>query len=626
MALVERPADIHAPAGKSQYFPPRMAVPTKSGIVFQQAVAIYRQGRLGDAEALCRKTLKADPGHPGALHMLGVIGLRTRKPAAALQAFDRLLKLQPDNPELLNNRAMALYDVGRHDEALQSFDRALALRPRYPEALNNRAGMLYAMRRIGEAAETYVRLLAIAPDPQTWSALHRARLTVCDWTGYDTACAEIVAQVARDVPQTDTMSFSWFSFSAAQQRRAAEVYARRYTQRPLPPAARRPAERVRVAYFSLHFHEHPMAYMHVSLFEGLDRAKFEVIALSYGEDDGSAMRARLVKAFDRFIDIARLGDLEAAQLIQRQQVDILVDLSGFTAGNRASILAHRPAPIQVNGQGFGMGAPFVDYVVSDPLTAPDHLREAMYREKVVRLPDTWITTDTGQPIAEETPSRADEGLPEAGFVFCCFGTHYRITPAVFAVWMRLLAQVPGSVLWLRHDTDESRTNLIKEAEARGIAASRLVFARRADLALHLARHRLAGLFLDTFPCGVQTTASHALWAGLPLLTTLGETFVSRTTASILNAAGLPELVATSLADYEALALDLARNSERLDGLRRKLAANRTTAPLFDGARYRRHVEQAYLQMVERQRRGEAPVSFDVAGRSRDQNLGGSGGR
>jgi predicted O-linked N-acetylglucosamine transferase (SPINDLY family) len=265
----------------------------------------------------------------------------------------------------------------------------------------------------------------------------------------------------------------------------------------------------------------------------------------------------------------------------------------------------------VNGQGFGMAAPFMDYVISDPVTAPDHLREAMYREKVVRLPDTWITTDTHQAIAEETPSRAEEGLPETGFVFCSFGTHYRITPAMFDVWMRLLGQIPGSVLWLRHNSDESRANLVREAGARGIAANRLVFARRVELDLHLARHRLAGLFLDTFPCGVQTTASHALWAGLPLLTTLGETFVSRTTASILHAAGLPELVVSSLADYEALALSLARDPERLDSLRRRLAANRATAPLFDGGRYRRHVEQAYLQMMERQRSGQPPASFDV---------------
>jgi predicted O-linked N-acetylglucosamine transferase (SPINDLY family) len=323
------------------------------------------------------------------------------------------------------------------------------------------------------------------------------------------------------------------------------------------------------------------------------------------------MRLRLVQAFDRFIELGKLGDLEAAQLIQREQIDILVDLSGFTAGNRASILGYRPAPILVNGQGFGMGLPFVDYVISDPVTAPDRLQEAMYREKVVRLPDTWITTDTVQPIAEETPSRADEGLPETGFVFCCFGTHYRITPAVFDIWMRLLAEVPGAVLWLRHDTDESRANLIKEAKARGIATDRLVFARRVELDVHLARHRLADLFLDTFPCGVQTTASHALWAGLPLLTTLGETFASRTTASILHAAGLPELVVDSLADYEGLALALARDPERLAALRARLAANRATAPLFDSERYRRHVEQAYLQMIERQLSGQPPAGFDV---------------
>ena len=589
-----------------------MVVPTKSAAAFQQAVAAYRQGRLDDAEALCRKTLKADARHVGALHLLGVIGLRRRKPADALKAFDRLLKTQPNNPELLNNRAMALYDVGRHDEALKSFDRALALRPRYPEALNNKAGMLYALRRFAGAAETYARLLALFPEPQALSGLHRARMSACDWTDYERTSAEIVAQVERDVPQGETISLTWFSFSAVLQKRVVEMYSRRYTSHPIVQQQARQTARIRVAYLSLHFHEHPMAYMYAKLFEAHDRSRFEVMALSYGPDDKSEMRGRLEKAFDHFIDVRKLNDLEAAQLIQREQVDILIDLSGLTAGNRASILGHRPAPIQVNGQGFGMGASFMDYVISDPVTAPDHLREAMYREKVVRLPDTWITTDTNQAIADEAPSRAAEGLPETGFVFCCFGTHYRITPAVFDVWMRLLTLVPGSVLWLRHDTDDSRSNLVKEAQTRGVAADRLVFARRVDLDVHLARHRLADLFLDTFPCGVQTTASHALWAALPLLTILGETFVSRTTASILQAAGLPELVVNSLADYETLALSLARNPERLDALRRKLLANRATAPLFDGERYRRHVEQAYLQMMERHRSGRPPESFDVA--------------
>ena len=590
-----------------------MAGPPKSAAAFQQAVAIYRQGRLDEAEALCRKTLKADANHAPALHMLGIIQLRTAKPAGAVEAFGRLMKLQPASPDVLNNRAMALSELGRNEEALADLDKALALKPDYREALNNRAGLLFALRRFAEAAQSYARLLAVAPEPKLLGCLVRARLSACDWTDIDRLSAEIAERVARGEPADEPMSFLWHSTSASLQRKLAEDYTRRrYPQRPLPLAARKPEGRIRLAYFSSDFRDHPMPYMYANLFERHDRARFEVMAISYGQDDKSAVRARMEKAFDRFLDISALSDAEATQLVRRAEVDLLVDLSGYTAGNRTSILAHRPAPLQVNLQGFGLGAPFMDYVLSDAETVPDSLREAMYREKVVRLPDTWVATDTAQPIAEATPSRADEGLPGEGFVFCCFNTHYKITPAVFDVWMRLLKAVEGSVLWLRHDTDDTRANLTRAAGQRGVAADRLVFARRVDLADHLARHRLAGLFLDTFPVGAQTTASHALWAGLPVLTIRGETFVSRTSASILHAAGLPELAVDSLEDYEALALSLARDPPRLAALRQKLADRRTTAPLFDSERYRRHLEQAYLQMIERHRRGEPPASFDVA--------------
>jgi protein O-GlcNAc transferase len=336
-----------------------------------------------------------------------------------------------------------------------------------------------------------------------------------------------------------------------------------------------------------------------------------VIGVSYGRNDGSGIRQRLEKAFDRFIDVRDRTDLEIAQLIRREEIDLLVDLVGYTGGNRAQILTYRPAPIHANFQGFGLGGPLMDYVFSDPETTPDRLIAATYREKVVRLPDTWVSTDTAQPIAEATPSRADEGLPEHGFVFCSFNAPYKITPAVFDVWMRLLDAVPGSVLWLRHENEDACANLRESAKLKGIAPERLVFARRVGLPEHLARHRLADLFIDTHPYGAHTTASHALWAGLPVLTQRGEPFVSRVSASIVLAVGLPELVVDSLDAYEALALDLARNPDRLQALRHRLAANRSTAPLFDSERYRRHVEQAYVQMIERQQSGKPPVSFDV---------------
>jgi len=591
-----------------------MAGPPNPNLAFQQAVAAYRQGRLDEAESLCRRALRSQAAHVGALHLLGVINLRKRNPAKAIEAFDRLLKLQPNSPDVLNNRAMALFDIGQKEKALASLDSALALRPDYREALNNRAGLLDALRRFCESAETYARLWALSPDqPKVLGSLFQSRMNACDWTDYEKISAEIVDRAARGEPADQPVPFTWHSLSPSLQRRYTEEYAaRKYALQPLPSVPRAGHDRIRLAYLSSDFREHPISYMFVHLFERHDRALFEVVGLSFGPDDKSSIRARVQKAFDRFIDVRKLNDLEIAKLIQREEVDILVDLVGYTAGNRAQILTFRPAPIQVNFQGFGLGGPLIDYVFSDVRTTPDRLREETYREKVVRLPDTWVSTDTAQPIAVATPGRADEGLPEHGFVFCSFNSSFKINPPVFDVWMRLLAAVPGSVLWLRYDSEDATANLRKSAERRGVASERLVFARRTELSLHLARHRLADLFIDTYPYGAHTTASHALWAGLPVLTLRGETFVSRVSASILHAAGLPELITESLTAYEARALELARDPGQLASLRQKLARLRLTAPLFDSERYRRHVDRAYVGMFERWRRGEPPVSFDVA--------------
>ena len=307
------------------------------------------------------------------------------------------------------------------------------------------------------------------------------------------------------------------------------------------------------------------------------------------------------------------GDRHVAELMRDQGIDIAVDLKGFTANNRAGIFAHRGAPLQVGYLGFPatMGAPFIDYIIADRQIIPPRL-EAAYAEKVVRLPDSYQVNDRQRAIAERTPSRAEAGLPPRGFVFCSFNNSYKIRPATFDVWMRLLRQVEGSVLWLLQDNEAAVDNLRRHAEARGIAANRLVFAPRLDLDAHLARHRLADLFLDTFPVNAHTTASDALWAGLPLVTLSGETFVSRVAASLLAAVGLPELITASLGDYEALALKLATTPALLAAIREKLQVGRETSPLFDTDRFRRHIESAYLTMYERHLRGAAPESFDVA--------------
>jgi predicted O-linked N-acetylglucosamine transferase (SPINDLY family) len=322
------------------------------------------------------------------------------------------------------------------------------------------------------------------------------------------------------------------------------------------------------------------------------------------------MRKRLQAAFDRFVDVQNMADAEVAALLREMEVDIAVDLKGLTGDSRPAILAPRPAPIQVSYLGYPgtMGAAYIDYIIADRIVIPED-RKGSYSEAVVYLPDTYAPADCKRRISDHTPSRAEAGLPESGFVFCSFNNSYKITPAIFDIWMRLLRNIEGSVLWLLATDAAAVGNLRREAEARGVSPDRLVFAPRTSVEDHLARHRLADLFLDTLPCNAHTTASDALWAGLPLVTCLGSTFAGRVAASLLNAIGMSELVASSPANYEALALKLARDPNALAAVKAKLLRNRETYPLFDTDLFCKNIEAAYEFMWQRHQKSEPRVGF-----------------
>jgi predicted O-linked N-acetylglucosamine transferase (SPINDLY family) len=361
---------------------------------------------------------------------------------------------------------------------------------------------------------------------------------------------------------------------------------------------RLPAAKLSVGYLSADFHEHATAYLTAELFELHDRSRFRVVGYSYGHDDGSPMRARLKRGFDGFVDLAARSYAEAAAAIHGDGIHILVDLKGYTLRARTGIMALRPAPVQVSYLGYPgtMGAQFIDYLVADRFVVPPALADC-YSEKLVLMPDSYQVNDRERAMAD-TPTRRELGLPEDAFVFCCFNQAYKILPEVFSSWMRLLQAAPQSVLWLLDSNEWATQNLQREARDQGVETGRLIFAPILSLDRHLARLRAADLFLDTFPCNAHTTASDALWAGLPVLTCAGETFASRVAGSLLTAAGLPELITRSMAEYEALALRLAGNPGELTTLREKLSRNRSAAPLFDTPRFTRHLEAAYQRMWE----------------------------
>ena len=616
----------------------------------EQALELHRQGRLAEAENFYTAILRTKPDHFDALHMLGVIKGQQGNNEASATLIKEALRASPDSPEAFYNLGIALANLGRHEEALASYDRALALKPDYAEAHNNRGNMLFELKRHEEALASYDRALTIKPDyPDALNnhgnalqmlnrheeairdferllsidpnfkylkgKLLHSKMQCCVWDAFEVTAAQLARDVQVGKRSTVPFEFLTISQSLADQLQCSQAFV----QDKYPPSSS-PVwqgesyrhDRIRIAYLSADFHDHATACLMAGLFEQHDRKRFETIAISFGPDRPSEMRKRLEAAFDRFIDVRQKSDREVASMLHEMEVDIAVDLKGFTGELRTGIFALRPAPIQVNYLGFPgtMGAEYIDYILVDRWVVPEEERQ-YYAEKVVYLPDSYQVNDSKRRIAKRTPSRAKLGLPEKGFVFCSFNNNYKITPFMFDIWMRLLRQVEGSVLWLLEGNAAVVRNLRREAEKRGVSPDRLIFAPRAKPEDHLARHGLADLFLDTLPYNAHTTVSDALWAGLPVVTCLGTTFAGRVAASLLNAVRLPELITHSLADYEALALKLAQDKKALTKIRSKLARNRKTCPLFDTDRFRRNIEKAYVTMWERYQRGEPPASFAV---------------
>lgn len=525
------------------------------------------------------------------------------RPEAALESYRRSLALRPDIPEAHYNLANVLLDLERHLEALAAFDRALALRPDYTEALYNRGGALQELGRHEEAANAFAGLIKQAPGHRyALGKMFHCRQFSGDWASYAEQVASLTSSVADDAPRDLPFTFLAVSSDAALQLRCARAYTTARYPASATPLCVKPAGqhgRVRLAYVSADFGEHPLSYLLAGVFEAHAREHFETFAISLKAGDGSAMGERVAAAFEHFIDASAMSDDAVAELIRQQAIDIAVDLTGYTQGNRTAIFARRPAPIQVNYLGYPatMGADYIDYIIADRFVIPESSRQH-YAEQVMYLPECFQGNDDRRQIAERTPSRAEAGLPEAGFVFCAFNNTYKLNPPFFDIWMRLLASVPGSVLWIAVGAIEVQRNFRREAERRGIDPQRLVFSPRVHYADHLARFRLADLFLDTLPFNAGTTASDALWAGVPVLTCVGEAFAARMAGSLLDAVGLPELITHNLQDYEALAIDLAKNPLRLSAIRQRLQDNRANSSLFNTASFTKHLEEAYLRMIQ----------------------------
>jgi predicted O-linked N-acetylglucosamine transferase (SPINDLY family) len=564
--------------------------------------AARADGNLTEAARAFARAAAADPAHPGIFMEWGGALEATAQLPEAAAAYRQGLQRNPSDASFLEGIGRILRRTFILDGAAKVLRAALSLDPASYGAALHLAAVQIDLKRLDLAQRWFSVARKLNPaDEVPLLGCFNTALFACDWASWKSLLTDALARMRTGRSGFQPFSLLATSDSPADQLLAARAYSTHlYGEHPQPlwqPGIAYRHDRIRIGYLSADFHTHATAYLVAELIEVHDRDRFEVIAFSYGPDDGSPMRRRLVEAFDQFHDIRSRTDREAAELIRQAEIDILIDLKGYTQDARPEILAYRPAPAQVNYLGFpgSLGSPFHDYVIADAVVAPPE-DDRWYSERVIRLPGSYQVNDARRTIAPETPTRSAEGLPEDAFVFCCFNNNWKIGPAIFDIWMDLLRDRSGSVLWLIQDNDAAVANLRAAAKRRGIDPARLIFARRVPLPEHLARHRLADLFLDTLPYGAHTTASDAIYAGLPILTCRGKTFAGRVAASLLTALGVPDLIAESFDDYAAIARQLATTPGSLAEVRAKIMSAPGRETLFDARAFARGYEEALLSI------------------------------
>ncbi|HOI90430.1 MAG TPA: FkbM family methyltransferase [Candidatus Rifleibacterium sp.] len=616
-----------------------------------QALALQNQGKIDQAEAIFQEILAAEPNDVPALFSLGGIEHNRGNQLKALEFFERAAKCKPDFAQIWYNLGIVLQSLKQFDRALAAYDKALQLQPDFSEVRINRGGLLAEMKQHKEALlnyeellkidpnndkalcnrgiiltdfklydvaiQTFDRLVQIAPDyDYALGLLAFAKMHACDWANLDAIKHRIIDGVHTGKRSTKTLAMTAITDDPHVHLLCAKIFAQHFfpAREPVWQGEIYKHKKIKVAYVSPDLREHPVGHLTAGLFEHHDKEKFETIAVSLGIDDKSRIRQRMEKAFDVFIDARQIPSFDLARRLREMEVDILVDMAGYTADSRTDLFAFRPAPVQVNYLGYSstLGLDYFDYIVADRHIIPESFRDA-YAEKVVYLPETYLPTDSELDFQAVKTTRKDHGLPEDSFVFCSFNHDYKISQEMFTIWMRLLKSVPASVLWLMKLNESAERNLRQEAAKHGITENRIIFASRVPaIEDHLARYKLADLFLDTFPCNAHSTTSDVLRAGLPMVTCRGRAFAARVAGGLLELVGLPELITENYEDYEKLALKLATDREFLTSCKNRLAANLEQLQPFSTDRYCRHLEAAYLQMWQRYQAGQAPDHIAIS--------------
>jgi len=578
---------------------------------FNLGVILKVSGRPHLAVESYKKAIALLPNYLGAHTNLGNAFKQIGRLEEAVISYQNAIIIKPDYAEAYNNLGITFMSLGRLEEAVKSYDNAISINSEYYDAHNNLAMVLRKLKRLDEALVNYERANELKPNTNfILGRILSIKMSLCIWDNLTIHLKGLTKKINRGQKVVAAFSMLGLIDDPKLQRKATEIYANDMfpISNVLPKIERYPRhKKIRIGYFSADFHNHATMHLMAELFELHDKDSFQLIAFSFGSRKNDEWRQRALISFDQFLDVSLKSDQEISLLSREMEIDIAIDLKGYTLDCRPGIFAKTAAPIQVSYLGYPgtMGVDYMDYLIADQMLIPKDSQQH-YSEKIVYMPNSYQVNISQRSFSKISLSRVDLGLPEESFVFCSFNNTYKISPSTFALWMQILKAVDKSVLWILVSNDETAKNLINEAEKSGVNKSRLVFAKYVSVEKHLSRIKHADLFVDSLPYNAHTTTSDALRMGLPVLTCLGKSFASRVAASLLNAVGLPELITTSQKEYEALAIELATNPKKLKAIKDKLAKNLPSSPLFDTHLFTKHLESAYKTIYERHHKGLEP--------------------
>jgi predicted O-linked N-acetylglucosamine transferase (SPINDLY family) len=577
--------------------------PGRLSILTNLSATLIKSYKYEDAQVLISEILKIFPDDPITHLNQGNLYFAINNMALALSSFSKSVNLDPNYPEAHNNFGFALYHFGHYKDALIQFDLALNIYPEYVEALYNKTLCLIKINNYKNALDILEYALKLNNKFDDLLITYVGLLQqTCEWKKLNSSLENLLNLIYSENNISSVFRLLGLFDDPVLHKYAAIKYSDKEFKKNKSLEhifVKAKKDVIKIGYFSADFHNHATTYLMAELFELHDKSKFEIHAFSYGPNVQDSMRERISKSFNFFHEVSKLSDENTVQLSRKLEIDIAVDLKGYTYNCRPNIFAKRAAPIQVNYLGYPgtMGNNYYDYIIADPIVIP-YENQIHFSEKIIYLPDCYQVNDSRKIIALINNKRIDENIPDNSFVFCCFNNIYKILPDIFYVWMDILKKVDNSVLWLLDDNPIAKQNLIIEAERKGVCGNRLIFAVRKGLEEHLARHHLADLFLDTLPYNAHTTASDALWAGLPVLTCTGNSFASRVSASLLNAIRIPELITNNLVDYQNTAIELSNNPNKLNNIKQKLINNRLSTPLFNTKQFTENIEQAYTKIFD----------------------------